>query len=768
MATYKFISTYYAGGYSIAANTNLYITGTGGIGGAGLSSVFNTTITNDGRISGSLEIDGVRLYAGGRLTNGSSTYTNALIRGQFGVLALNAPVSVTNYGTIQGVHAGFTAGDGLYLGDGGGLVNGGTEDRTALVEGTAGVVINGASGAVANFGTILAQGSGGYDAVFVGAGGVVTNGSVADVTARIEGGVGVNLVGAGGVANFGTIVGSVNQGVVLYGGGNVTNGAASDAGASIDGVHQGVGLVFSGMVTNFGTIFGSGVYNGATGVQMNSGGRLVNGTVRDVGASIAGYTGVLLGGPGTVTNYGAIDGLGASGAQYGVDLADGGTVINGVGTDRTASIEGGGGVVFNSAPGTLENSGAIVGAANTWGASLGDGGVVVNGSFNNSTALIQGYSGLFLYDGLAMNYGTISAVSNNGPAVRIGSASITNGAAGQSGALIEGGLYGVFAPVEAVTVTNYGTIAGAVAVVFGSSADVLNVEAGSSFVGAVLGGGGTLDLASGVGTLTGLLSSGGNVTVSGSMTATTFQNFGTVEVGAGAKFTDKGAVTLAAGQVVNDAGTLTLGGAKAAVTNAGLLETTGSGVLTIAGVLANSGTLAVGGGTLTVKGAVTGKGVATIGGGTLDLVSSFTQNVTFTGTTGELELAQSQGYTGSIAGFSKTGGTSLDLVDIGFVNSGEATFSGATKSGVLTVTDGTHTAHITLEGNYTASTFIASSDGHGGTIVVDPKTKGAAAPIHPFIAAMAGLGASGSGVESGAPFRPDEPRMLLVPRSQMA
>jgi hypothetical protein len=443
-------------------------------------------------------------------------------------------------------------------------------------------------------------------------------------------------------------------------------------------------------------------------------------------------------------------------------------VINGVGTDRTASIEGGGGVVFNSAPGTLENSGAIVGAANTWGASLGDGGVVVNGSFNNSTALIQGYSGLFLYDGAAMNYGTISAVSDNGPAVRIGSASITNGAAGQSRALIEGGLYGVFAPVEAVTVTNYGTIAGAVAVVFGSSADVLNVGAGSSFVGAVLGGGGTLDLASGVGTLTGLLSSGGDVTVSGSMAATTFQNFGTVEVGAGAKFTDKGAVTLAASQVVNDAGTLTLGGAKAAVTNAGLIETTGSGVLTIAGALANTGTLAVGGGTLTVKGAVTGKGVATIGGGTLDLTSSFNEAVTFTGTTGVLELAQSQGYTGSITGFSKTGGTSLDLADIGFVSSGEATFSGTTKSGVLTVTDGTHTAHITLNGNYTASTFIASSDGHGGTIVVDPRTKGAAPPIHPFIAAMAGLGASGSGVESGAAFRPDEAPMLLVPRSQMA
>jgi hypothetical protein len=36
------------------------------------------------------------------------------------------------------------------------------------------------------------------------------------------------------------------------------------------------------------------------------------------------------------------------------------------------------------------------------------------------------------------------------------------------------------------------------------------------------------------------------------------------------------------------------------------------------------------------------------------------------------------------------------------------------------VTDGTHTANIALLGNYLASTFAASSDGHGGTAIVDP------------------------------------------------
>ncbi|WP_291736527.1 hypothetical protein, partial [Bradyrhizobium sp.] len=48
------------------------------------------------------------------------------------------------------------------------------------------------------------------------------------------------------------------------------------------------------------------------------------------------------------------------------------------------------------------------------------------------------------------------------------------------------------------------------------------------------------------------------------------------------------------------------------------------------------------------------------------------------------------------------------------------TFSGNTTRGTLTVTDGTVTASVALLGNYMASTFTASSDGHGGTLVVDP------------------------------------------------
>ncbi len=44
------------------------------------------------------------------------------------------------------------------------------------------------------------------------------------------------------------------------------------------------------------------------------------------------------------------------------------------------------------------------------------------------------------------------------------------------------------------------------------------------------------------------------------------------------------------------------------------------------------------------------------------------------------------------------------------------------------MTDGTHTANIALLGNYMASTFVAASDGHGGTVVHDPPS-GTAQPL---------------------------------------
>jgi len=45
-------------------------------------------------------------------------------------------------------------------------------------------------------------------------------------------------------------------------------------------------------------------------------------------------------------------------------------------------------------------------------------------------------------------------------------------------------------------------------------------------------------------------------------------------------------------------------------------------------------------------------------------------------------------------------------------------------SGTLKVTDGIHTANIELLGQYSTANFHLSADGHGGTIVTDPKVGG--------------------------------------------
>jgi len=155
------------------------------------------------------------------------------------------------------------------------------------------------------------------------------------------------------------------------------------------------------------------------------------------------------------------------------------------------------------------------------------------------------------------------------------------------------------------------------------------------------------------------------------------------------------------------------------IVNAGLIEATSGGALTIQDNIDNTGILEVYNANFTENGAVTGGGSVLIDQGTLTFTSSFNERARFAGFYGSLRLAQSQSYSGPIFGFSThgEGGDVLDLRDIAFVGSNEATFSGNRARGTLVVTDGTHTANITLIGDYAFSTFVAFSDGAGGTNV---------------------------------------------------
>jgi len=925
----------------------------------------------EGRGTGYYTAAGVDLLDGGTVQNGASNDRSADIFGQIGV-ELGMYGSVTNFGAIFA-----TTEVAVELDDGGSVVNGGGADVTAIIYGPLGVLVGG-GGSVTNFGTI--ESTYGQLGAVTGDGAlVVTNGGGADKAALLVGAIGVDLLDGGTVSNFATITGRVAAGVYAKGG-KVTNGAGPDTTALIQGVG---GVVETGLAS----VINTGVIDGSTGegVSLLDGGNVTNGAGGQPTALIEGVNGVDLKLAGSVANFGTVNG----GSGYGVTLQAGGSVTNGGGTSRAALIEGVYGIEVDGGAGTIGNFGTVKasGVAGSYGVSLDDLGELTNGSLTNATALIEGYGGLFL-NGNGLNFGTILAEGDAGGAgVKLISGDMVNGASNRAGAVIEG--YEGVAVIDAATLSNFGSIIGegGTAITFGAATDVLAVQAGSVFIGAVNGGGGTLDLASGVGTLSGLLSASGAVTVSGSMTPTSFSGFGTVELGTGASFTTAGG-TIDAAQALNVAGTLTntgsltvagtltttgtlagngtlaltggtasfaagtsltiakvtqsgtsvadvadaalayagvwtqsagtisvaagdkitftgvgdsfsgtlagagivalgagsdtlsgttisvtdtdidtattlsgtiaasgsvfvttpsitvaatgatltgggsfylsntatneiegasatatltnvsdkidgaglLGGGQmvlvndvggliagnqalsltintgtSTITNAGVIEDTAAGGVTIASAIDNTGTLEALIGTLTVQGAVTGAGVIKIASGSADFTSTtaaLAENVSFTGTTGVLELANSQHYTGDVSGFSKTGATSLDLADITYVSgTTKESYSGTATSGILTVTSGAEVANITLEGNYTTSTFTLSNDGHGGTSVVDPTPPAAGAPGHiapvqPLLTAIASLGAGEGAVSSliGRDFTVQAPPLLATER----
>jgi hypothetical protein len=232
-------------------------------------------------------------------------------------------------------------------------------------------------------------------------------------------------------------------------------------------------------------------------------------------------------------------------------------------------------------------------------------------------------------------------------------------------------------------------------------------------VGATLSGGGHVNLSSSTANLITATAAGATLT----NVDNTIVGAGTIGGGTLSLDNEVGGLifnSLAAPLVIDTTGT---------VINAGDIEAMAAGGgVTVMSAVDNTGHLwAKTGGTLTLNGLVTGSGVGNINGGTLVVADAFVENVSFSGTTGVLELEDSTAYTGFVSGLSGAGTNSLDLRDISFTSGvTTATYSGTTASGTLTVTDGTHTAHIKLAGNYNTSGFTLSSDGNGGTTVIDP------------------------------------------------
>src|SRR5262249_23621987 len=66
-------------------------------------------------------------------------------------------------------------------------------------------------------------------------------------------------------------------------------------------------------------------------------------------------------------------------------------------------------------------------------------------------------------------------------------------------------------------------------------------------------------------------------------------------------------------------------------------------------------------------------------------------------------------------------GNYLDLADLPYAGNSAPSYSATgTNTGTLAVTEGTNTIDVTVLGSYSANSFVASSDGHGGTLLEDP------------------------------------------------
>ena len=333
-------------------------------------------------------------------------------------------------------------------------------------------------------------------------GGTVENEAVS-VNGTIEGGDGVYAVGAATVVNHGFIWGedsrSGEAGVRLQNGGSVTSDFF------IKGAYGGVIISgAAGQVVNQNLIQG-----GVAGVFLNAGGSINNATTS---AQItANYAVAISGGAGTVTNAGLILGtrLGvqlhvggsvtnaqggtiSASSGYGIELNDGGTVVNNgtaaliySGGNYGIQISGAAGTVTNLgtirdtalvgvgllAGGTLNNSGtaAYIGGGH-WGAFFGAGGGAV--SVTNQGQIFGGVNaGLYFGDGgVLTNTGAKAEVLGVGGGVNVYNAA---GTISNEAAILGLGSFGVYL-ADGGTVTNLGTASFISGKTYGIDADGAN------------------------------------------------------------------------------------------------------------------------------------------------------------------------------------------------------------------------------------------------------------------------------------------------------
>jgi hypothetical protein len=258
----------------------------------------------------------------------------------------------------------------------------------------------------------------------------------------------------------------------------------------------------------------------------------------------------------------------------------------------------------------------------------------------------------------------------------------------------------------------------------------LNLSGNDTFINNIIDGTGTIVTAARSTVSVNLCTLGGAVTWQNSGTV---NEFATLQIGDGsfdvASFTnERGGVF----DFVTDFGVavpIVAQPASSFINSAGAVveKTGGSGDSQIFVDFTNNGVVKVATGTIEFGTAVAGSGRFIIEPGAVlqfDAALAKGSSVAFaTKTGGDLRLLDSQGFGAVITGFGGTKTDEIELKDIIF-NSGSfrMSYRGNSTEGVLTVTDGTHSATLDFFGKYTLGNFHASSGPSGGTLITDPGT----------------------------------------------
>src|SRR6185437_14737051 len=406
------------------------------------------TLVNYGTVeSTGSEGPAVYLAAGGRVVNQglieSTNNTAVLVEGGVG--------SVDNFGTI---FVNGTGGSGVYVNHGGTITN----EAGATISAYRNAISMGVTAAtVVNYGSVSTTGP--HAAVYSNAGGLVVNGSTANTTADITAAKGAVTFqhAAGTVVNYGTLGATGTGGAAIYvgAGGTITN----KAGALLTGLTEAVGLggTIGATLVNFGTVVNTGTGLGPS-VQIMSAGTVLNhgaiesgifvggtatttGTVDIVNSTlITGTTGVGISsfavGPNSIVNYGTITGASGIAVQLGGNdstlVIEPNSVLNGaVGNFHAGDVidfahKVANGFTFASQVLTLTNDGTVLGTVGLAGVfSTGSFVLRSDGAGGTDVKLAESvFSGVYPF-GV-----TLSVPGIEDPATFTSTAYVTNGATG--------------------------------------------------------------------------------------------------------------------------------------------------------------------------------------------------------------------------------------------------------------------------------------------------------------------------------------------------